>query len=298
MAKFAISAAFLADLEIVCAKADGEKQPLNFAMDLECAYACAMSLKPAIVSAADFGFLEEKLKAWRNLYKGRLQQYLNRLPPDDPLFGHVSLFRTMDFGRLETAHTRALAWMLDDQEHGFGHQLLEVLLRHLLGDSQFHVTRVDRVDSEYSVENGTGRIDVLARGRGKRARQEDAWLLVIEAKIDAEEGDEQLAQYDKWIAKNAHSTNVLRVFLTPDGRKNQTGSEMWQELSFADLTRVFRLASGLHDKPGYHFLRYYLTGVLRDICKLSIPVGAHCEDPYTIADYLQYEMEGAHGQPR
>jgi hypothetical protein len=88
---------------------------------------------------------------------------------------------------------------------------------------------------------------------------EVSWRLVIEAKIDAEEGEDQLSLYDDWLALYQQPTEVLRVFLTPDGRKPQTSSAEWQILSFLDLASVFRRVSGLQDKPGYHFLRYYLT---------------------------------------
>src|SRR3989442_10285006 len=142
-----ISAAFLADLDIVCPKADDGKLPLNFARDLEDAYADALAylLQQPAISVADLASMAEDLNTWRSDYQRLLRQYLARLPCDDPLLGQVSLFATMDYGRLETAHTRALAWMLDNQEHGFGNQLLEALLRHLLKDRQIRLTHVEQV---------------------------------------------------------------------------------------------------------------------------------------------------------
>lgn len=305
-----ISATFLADLDIVCPKADEGKLPLNFVKDLEGAYAHAQaySLQQPVISLADLTSMEKDLKTWRCHHQRLLQQYRAKLSSDDPLLGQVSLFGTMDYGRLETAHTRTLAWLFSKREHGFDNQLLEALLRHLLKGRRIRLTQVDQVESEYPVDCGparaeAGRFDVLAKGRWEEIGKEVSWLLVIEAKIDAEEGEEQLSQYDDWLERYPQPIEVLRVFLTPDGRKPLTGSAEWQVLKFVDLASAFRRVSGLQDTPGYHFLCYYLTGVLRDICRLPVPISSDCKNPYTAVDYLKSvldigETEDGYGQSR
>ena len=140
-------------------------------------------------------------------------------------------------GRLETAQTRALAWLLGNKERGFGAQLLEALVLHLPESGAVRLTRVERVESEVPIRCGpslkdAGRIDVLAEGAWDEAGMEASWLLVIEAKIDAGEGEEQLSSYDGWIDGQTH-TRKLRVFLTPNGQTPRTGTE-WQTLSFLD----------------------------------------------------------------
>ncbi len=309
-----ISAAFLADLDIVCPKADDGKWPLTFVKDLEGAYAHALGSLPQQpdISVAELTSLAEALNKWRSDYQQLLKQDLDQLrydDPNDPLLGPVSLFGTMDCGRLETAHTRTLAWMLGDREHGFGSRLLAALLRHLLKGRPICLTQVDQVENEYPVDYGparteAGRIDVLAEGRWKEiGKEEVSWLLVIEAKIDAEENEEQLSKYDDWLDRYPQHTEVLRVFLTPNGRAPRTGSAEWQVLSFVDLAGVFRRVSGLQNTPGYHFLRYYLTGMLRDICGCPASISADCENPYTAVDYLKTvrgigETEDGYGQSR
>lgn len=303
-----ISPAFLADLDIVCPKAGDGKLPLTFVEDLENAYAHARSYSPQqpVISMADLNSLAEDLNTWRHDYQQLLQKYLAKLPSDDPLLGQVSLFGTMDYGRLETAHTRTLAWLLDKKEHGFDNLLLEALLRHLRKDNQIRLTRVELVASEYMVDFGparteAGRIDVLAKGLWKeKGKKEVPWLLVIEAKIDADESEEQLSQYDDWLNRHAQQAEVLRVLLTPDGREPRTNSAKWQTLKFAELASVFRHVSGLQDTPGYHFLRYYLTGVLREICGYPASISPESESPYTLVDYLKSvlnvgETEGGRG---
>lgn len=306
-----ISAAFLADLDIVCPKADDGKWPLTFVKDLEGAYAHALASSPQQpdISVAELTSLAEALNKWRSDYQQLLKQKLDQLPSDDPLLGSVSLFRTMDYGRLETAHTRALEWMLGNREHRFGNQLLEALLRHLLKGRRIRLTHVDKVESESLVHFGparteAGRIDILARGRWEEMQKEVSWLLVIEAKIDAEESKDQRSQYDDWLERYSQSTEVIRVFLTPNGRAPRTGSAGWKVLSFVDLASVFRrVLPGLQDTPGYHFLRYYLTGVLKDIYRLTVPISSDCENPYPAVDYLKSvlgigETEDGYGQIR
>jgi hypothetical protein len=306
-----ISATFLADLDIVCPKADDGKLPWTFVKDLEGAYAHALVSSPQQpdISVAELTSLADALNKWRSGYQQFLKQELDQVPCDDPLHGPVSLFRTMDFGRLETAHTRALAWMLDNRrEHGFGNQLLEALLRHLMKGRRIRVTHVDNVESEFLIHFGparteAGRIDVLAKGRWEEMGKEVSWLLVIEAKIDAEESEDQLSQYDDWLKRYSQPTEVIRVFLTPNGRAPRT-SPAWKVLSFVDLASVFRrVLPGLKDTPGYHFLRYYLTGVLQDICGWPASISSDCKNPYAVVDYLKSvtrinETEDGNGQSR
>jgi hypothetical protein len=114
------------------------------------------------------------------------------------------------------------------------------------------------------------------------------WALVIEAKIDAWESDDQLALYDEWLAENTPGAEVLRVLLTPDARAAQTALDEWEPLSYLDLVRLFRAAlPDLTSKPGYHFLRLYLAGVLRDICRWPIPMNREAVSLYQLLDYLK-----------
>jgi hypothetical protein len=304
------SADFLTDLDLVCPYTDNSDLPLTFLSDLDnaCAHAQVVSLQQPAIAVADLAFLAEHLRAWRSHNQRLLQRQVKKLRPDDPLLGSISLFGTMDYGRLETAHTRALAWLLDNRrEHEFGSRLLEALVNHILG-RRVHLTNVKKVESEYPISQGSsatgsGRIDIFAEGDWEEFGKEFFWRLAIEAKIDAEEGEEQLSQYDDWLEQNSQPVELIRVFLTPDGREPRTGSAKWQALSFVDLAGIFRHVRGLQDKSGYHFLRYYLTGVLQDICGFKVSIGSDCENPYDAVDYLRLvlgkgESRKSHGHSR
>ena len=240
-----LSAKFLADLDLVCPGTDNVSLPSLFFKDLETVYphAQAASLQKSTISVADLAYVADDLKNWRSHYHRLLQRNLAQLPSDDPLLNPVSLFGTMDYGRLETAHTRTLAWLLGKREHGFGFKLVEALLRRLLKGRRIRVTRVDKVESEYLVycessPSDLGRIDVLAEGLWEELGNEIPWRLVIEAKINAEEGEEQLSRYDNWLKQYSESTEVHRVFLTPNGREPRTSSSKWHALSFVELASV------------------------------------------------------------
>jgi hypothetical protein len=296
-----VSAAFLADLDVICPSADNPKLASSFLNDLETAYAsatAAVSLKLAGISAVDLNFLEKQLNIWRTHHEELLEQYLRQLPSDDPLFNPVSLFGTIDYGRLEIAHTRALAWLLGDHEHGFGSKLIESLLLYLLPGRQISLTQTPRVEREYQVQFGRlstdlGRIDILAEGCWEESGKEVSWRLALDAKIDAEEAEKQLSRYDEWLEQCAQPAEVIRVFLTANGREARTSSAQWQTLSFSELVSVFRRVPGLQEKPGYHFLRYYLTGVLRDVCGWPIPIGSDCQNPYAAVSYLESVLDVA-----
>jgi hypothetical protein len=54
------------------------------------------------------------------------------------------------------------------------------------------------------------------------------------------------------------------------------------------MNRIFRAVyGGLRDKPGFHFLRFYLAGVLQDICGWPRKITADAPDPYAVASYLK-----------
>ncbi len=103
------SAAFLTDLDFVYSNTGDGNLLAAFLRDVEVAHAYALAVlpQPSDISVADLNSLAKVLKAWRGDRQRLLRQYLE-VHPDDPLLSSVSLFQTMDYGRLETAHTRGL----------------------------------------------------------------------------------------------------------------------------------------------------------------------------------------------
>jgi hypothetical protein len=77
--------------------------------------------------------LAQSFDSWRQRTRVRMKEYMAGLPEDDPLLCPISLFGAMQYGRLETAHTNVLAWLLNPtKEHGFEATLLKALLASVL----------------------------------------------------------------------------------------------------------------------------------------------------------------------
>lgn len=284
-----LSSSFLEDLELAFNSLRSLPLSPSFLSELERTHA---TLTQQLTE--DLRFLEGRFEAWRSRTQQALRQYLSKLPDYDPLRCPISLFGTMDYGRLETAHTRTLAWLLDPRkEHGFGDRLLRALLSHLSNEQHIDPLSVKRVEGEYpidSTESGAqGRLDVLAEGEwGLQPGRSMPWTLVIEAKIDAWEGVDQLARYDAWLKVHAADRDCLRILLTPDARNAASATEDWRCLSYLELVLSFRsVFEQLQEAPGYHFLRYYLAGVLRDVCRWPLPITADTDDLYGLLDYLK-----------
>ena len=242
-----------------------------------------------VASDANLLSLGNHFQRWRKATQEYISVHLKDLPEDDLLICPISLFRTMDYGRLETAHTRTLAWLLDpskNEEHGFGHTLLAALVSHLARRDHFDRFHVERVTSEHPLEDG--RLDVIAEGEWESGAEHVRWTLVIEAKIDAWESDGQLQKYNDWLEIHAKDRTIYRVFLAPDGRESETGTEEWEPMSYLDLVQIMRREYGnLRRTHGFHFLRFYLAGVLQDVCGLPRNVGTNAAAPYSIASYLK-----------
>jgi hypothetical protein len=273
------------------------KRRFSFLADLKLVYHFEGGREPE----QHLSLLASRLDQWRSETILQLEKYVSVLPVDDPLRCPISLFGTLGLGRVETAHTSALAWLLHPaQSHGLGACLVDALMTHLAKDENPSQLSVHEMLTEYRVVFGgeyLGRIDVFGTGTWTTSRgTPQKWLLAIEAKIDAAEGDQQLEKYDEWIDAHRGDRAAYRVFLTPEGRRPEAAD--WIPMSFLDLVRVFRKPYlQLRERPGFHFLRFYLTSVLKDICRWKIPLGdtEACEDPYGVVDYLKTAQSSSQG---
>lgn len=264
----------------------------KFFSDLGKIFSQLERLKPG----QDLPLLADSMSKWRSHANERMLKHLEKLPKDDPLHCPLSLFEPMNFSRLETAQTHALAWFLNpDKKHGFGGRLIEELLFEVAGVPWLWGSlEVKEVESEREIKLGheTGRLDVYARGTWIDEEEKKVpWMLVIEAKVDALESPVGLPLYEKWM-KSQGAKEEIKVFLTPDGRPPETAkTDEWIAMSFLELACCFRRAfDELHDRAGYQLLRHYLTGIFRDLCRWEIPLKRNldsCHDPYSVVDYLK-----------
>jgi len=238
--------------------------------------------------------LASRFAICRAAVKAELEASLAQLPVHDPLHCSISLFGTMDHGRLERAHTKVLAWLLDpnNEDHDMGSHLLTAILRRIDADLADRVDLQSIVAESEKVIDGNDRLDVFVAGKIRdEAGNLKKWCLVIEAKIDAPEDPEQLVRYDRWVDYEFQPDVTTRVYLTPHLGDDaaQEIPPVWKRVRFLEFAGVFRTEmEKLREKEGYHFLRYYLTGILKDIYHWKLPIGdiKDCIDPYSISSYL------------
>jgi hypothetical protein len=251
-------------------------------------------------STDDLLNLGRQLEDIRSSVQKKIKERIETLRENDrenPLFCHVSLYAPMDYGRLEVAHTRTLAWLLDpDKEHEFGDYLLKRLLPlfEIAPDRQFEIKNVK---SEQILDGGDdeilGRTDIWIEGIWDDDKTH--FLIVIEAKIDAREGKDQLDRYEaaiKVAIKRHNIEDVFRVFLTPTGHKPEsaTGKD-WLPVSFSRMAGCLADASiDLKNKQGYHFLRFYIASIIRDILGWNWKI-LEKANPYRLHSYLN-QMKG------
>jgi hypothetical protein len=145
-----------------------------------------------------------------------------------------NVFTVLGITRNELIQSRFLAYLLSTSEH---HKQGKLFLNAFLSliDPCIQVGSAHRVhvSRERAAGNGSGRMDIVIECKPD-------WLVVIENKLDASEGDAQLSRYSNWLKKqNFHKKKYL-VFLTPSGREAVTGErDSYKRLSYIDLAEVF-----------------------------------------------------------
>ena len=186
-------------------------------------------------------------------------------PPFDPL-------EVLAWARRERPHTRFLAWLLDPDDprpgggHGLGTSFLHGLVTHavraietlpgldpddLPRDPQPIDPGTVTVVREQPVGDG---IRVTARAPDVRVTWRDArgtpWLLLVECKIDAAEGDGQVREYLAWARTHHPDARRLLAYVTPDGRApvSRAEGEVVVSLAWPEVAQV-GLAVVAHAAP-------------------------------------------------
>ena len=165
----------------------------------------------------------------------RLGRFLGRFAVELPKLRHeeqswrratapnFNVFRALHLERRETKlHSRFLAELLDPNGRaevdlppfrGRDDSVRDGLIQSERAAERQHPLTAANTTEE--AVNESDRLDIVIRcGRAK-------FIIIIENKIDAAEGTEQLRRYDYWLQKQQADFRNL-VFLTPDGREPET----------------------------------------------------------------------------
>lgn len=208
-----------------------------------------------------------------------------------PAFQTISLLSVLDgTGLKETAHTRIFSWIFHPaQKHGFDQAPIRAMLNHLFEAGQFpfppHYIFSDiEVEAERVLSDRSGkRIDIWITGLARKSIKgvPIKWLIVVEAKVDALESLDQLGSYEteakKWATKSEKAGNKyidpIFVYLTREGKAAKRGSQNWRPITFEQISGlIWNSIKDREDAPGFHLTRYYISGVLADVCEWPIPL--------------------------
>jgi len=145
---------------------------------------------------------------------------------------YFNVFSALGVIRKEVIQSRFLAYLLSPNEH---HDQSIIFLEAFLQKLNLQMDDMDRA-RVVAERSGTehGRMDIVIDC--------EPWLIVIEIKIDAGEGAEQLQHYRTWLDKQPDYDNEKKhlIFLTPNGHESITGAAgAYQTLSYSDVANAF-----------------------------------------------------------
>ncbi|HEY4246661.1 MAG TPA: PD-(D/E)XK nuclease family protein [Lacunisphaera sp.] len=294
-AQFGRADRFICDLQKVCAASQAFTGSEKFLSNLDRVHQVELGMggmipqiAPSTLGELDKVFKQAKIEAISQIGGS---DYLEKLPANHPLRCSVSLFGSLDFGLRETAHTRTLAWLMDPfANHGFGVSLLWVFLKLVFSlDDDFQIEKAE-VRSEVSGDESRDRVDIHLSGMWTRSGGKvESWLVLVEAKIEADESLDQCGKYESQFRQGIKSADMARlIFLTTDGRRPTSASRhKWDSLSFIRLVSVFwKESHALMGMQGLEFLRLYVTGVLTDVYNIQCGKLSSKDHVYLIGDFL------------
>jgi hypothetical protein len=217
----------------------------------------------------------------------------------DQVLSRFNIFEATDMGRREVKHTKFLTYLLNPNEsHDLGDTFLKnFLLRTVTSLDALHdfpsVLDLDlsfaRVDAEFSKFESTGKgkkgtldclIRVPYRGSAPAGSPQEI-IIAIENKIDASQGQNQLAKYSKLLEESFPSKNIYKIYLTIEEEKPD--EEAWTNILYKNtvLPAVDLIIENLSDKGST-----YIKEILNDYRDLLSE-----NDPQAInADALAIEL--------
>ena len=167
---------------------------------------------------------------WSSRLPGLRTRYEDLIEAGLWLRGPADFFGIVGLSRSEVHHSAMIAWLLDPTgRHGLGVSFLSAVVESLFVPDSGRGLRVQKVACE--VARGDTRADIIVWA--------DGMTLVIENKVDAEEG---FRQCDRLYDKFASEPGPLFLFLSPTGRRPETATgdaaESFRALSYRTLIKL------------------------------------------------------------
>jgi len=204
--------------------------------------------------------------------------YQNRCSRD-PLNLTYGLFGTHDYGRLETAHTNFIAWLINPTaDHGLGQSFIKIFLE----SAKIPNFVPGYVQGQKTFDGG--RIDLFIES------YDGKYAIVIEAKIDSKESKNQLNLYENFLKKRNYEKSK-KILLVPLDYCRIGGEEDWIELTWDNLAYTWRdvYKSLRKGHTCEHIISLYIAEIFKSILGWPIPF----KEPLTLRKklYLQFLKE-------
>ena len=143
-----------------------------------------------------------------------------------------NIFEITGLGNQEIKHSNTLAWLFGDNEHGLKYQILEGFLKFTLENGDHTSESYENLGKYLKTQEKNIRvfresynIDLLLIDENNKL------VITIENKVEADEGEEQLLKYRKFIDDKYKDFKRIYIFLTKDGHSPKDESEQSQWLT-------------------------------------------------------------------
>jgi hypothetical protein len=227
---------------------------------------------------ADIGLFLKGFSHHRKLLQQKKDQEARLCAP------YFNIFRLLGIERNEALlHTRFLAELLSPRgSHGQGIVFLKNFFDVAGGKAGFTAPSDLSAGHQWSIQcevfvGGGNILDLRIENPILR------YTCVIENKIDAGEGDEQLSRYARWMMQSRRDYKVRQlVFLTPTGRISKTSGEFsYACLSYRDdLVRMLNASlASISAAPVVEVVKQYLYTVERLTTEESLTTENVATDP-------------------
>lgn len=164
-------------------------------------------------------------------------------------YGKTSILEQIDFFRFEDAHTNFLASLLNENNpYGLGDYPLQLLCELIASkdiDDKFpHIKKIymsstdlSNIDIRPQVVLPSGRIDLLIKFNIIENEQKEQYLIVLEAKLDGLEHNDQCKNYrlDLEDLKDYNSYKKVYVYLGLSDEDKISDEENYLKLTYQDL---------------------------------------------------------------
>lgn len=158
----------------------------------------------------------------------------------------------------EVKNCKILRWILDcNGSHGLGQRLANALFRKLEIDG-INLDKIYRCSTEVCpLGNQENRVDIVLTS--------DEFVIYVEVKINANEGEEQISRYVKSISTQGMGKKQAVIFLTKTGYYPKSTDGIYNEIypvSWKELADVFLDELREINSIPVHFIRCFCNHIL------------------------------------